>query len=334
MISSREKVAVPVFLPPVAFTRSDTMQTTILKNEVKDGDDSEKFAVTNRMSRATNGIAIPFSMVEPVPSVPNESVKDIISTITLITQEEMDEVKKLFKERPIWTLASLRAHMRVPPKRLNYILAGVAFYYSTGPWRNCFVRLGFDPKKNFESRNYQMLDYRVRQGAGFKEEVSKRRPAGVNRRVKVPTRDSGAVKEESQIAQDHHQRRIEAIFTLDTIPPFRARHYQFIDIHVPKIQEMLQKIPSPMSGALCNDKRGWLPTGFMEQCRDILTEIAQFNMMKHCREKNISLEEFRATEDSISEAPTCEEEDQDSDDSDVQFPEDMDDNHPTADQSL
>jgi general transcription factor 3C polypeptide 5 (transcription factor C subunit 1) len=312
------------------------MQTTILKNEVKDGDDIEevKFAVTNRMSRATNGIAVPFSMVDPVPSLPNDSVKDIITTITLITQDDLDEVKKLFKERPIWTLASLRAHMKLPPKRLNYILAGVAFYYSTGPWRNCFVRLGFDPKKNFESRYYQMLDYRVRQGAGFKEEVTKRRPAGVNRRVKVHSKDFGAVKEESQIEQDYHRRRIEAIFTLDTIPPFRARHYQFIDIHVPKIQEMLQKIPSPFSGVLCNEKRGWLPVGFMEMCRDILTDIAQSNMMKHCREKNISLEEFRATEDIISEAPTGEDEDQDSDDSDIPFPEDMDDNQGLAEQSL
>lgn len=304
------------------------MQTTILKNEVKDNEDVEevKFAVTNRMSRATNGIAIPFSMADQVPILPNDAVKDIITTTTLVTQEDFDEVKRLFQKRPIWTLASLRAHMRIPPKRLNYSLAGIAFYYSNGPWRNCFVRLGYDPRKNFESRLYQMLDYRVRQAAGFKEELSKRRPTGINKRVKVPSRDVAALKEESQIEQDHQQRRIEAIFTIDTIPPFRARHYQFIDIHVPKIQEMLAKIPSPMSGALCNEKRGWLPIGFMEQCRDILTEIAQSNMLKHCREKNISLEEFRATEDLISEAPIGEDDEQDSDETDSPFPEDLDDN--------
>ena len=280
------------------------MQPTILKNEAKDLEDNEetiKFAVTSRMSRANHGISISFSMTDPVPTKPNEGAKDLVKN-KLVTQEEFDAVHDLFAERPIWTLASIRAHMRCPPKRhLSCILASIAFYYSTGPWRNCFVRIGFDPRDNFESRFYQMLDYRVRAGAGFKTELKSRRSAGVsNKRVKVPVRYEEKPKQE--IDELHEMYQKEAIFTIDTIPPFRARHYQFIDIHIPEIQEMLLKIPSTLAGAICNEKRGWLPMGFLEQCRDILTVIAQENMKKLCLEKNISVEEFKAEqEDSKSE---------------------------------
>lgn len=281
------------------------MQPTILKNEAKDTEDNDesivKFAVTNRMSRANHGISIAFNMTDPVPAKPNEGAKDLVKN-KLVSQEEYDAIHDIFKERPIWTLASIRAHMQNPPKRhLSCILASIAFYYSTGPWRNCFVRIGYDPRKHFESRFFQMLDYRVRAGAGFKTELKSRRQTGVNnKRVKVSARFEDRVKQESEEIYEMHQK--EAIFNKDTIPPFRARHYQFIDIHIPEIQEMLQKIPSALSGAICNEKRGWLPAGFLEQCRDILTVIAQENMKKLCLEKNISVEEFKAEdEDSKSE---------------------------------
>lgn len=88
---------------------------------------------------------------------------------------------------------------------------------------------------------------------------------------------------------------------------------------------MLQKIPSPLSGAICNEKRGWLPAGFMENCRDILSAIAQGNMQKICNEKNISLEEFKAAEDDTkSETPQPEVFDSDETESDVGDENDLD----------
>lgn len=281
------------------------MQATLLKNEKVDtkderGDQNVSFAVTNRSSRSCNGISVPFNMTDEIPSKPSEKVKDLVKS-KFLTQEEYDEVFKLFQERPIWTLASLRASMRLPPRRLNYLLADIAFYYSTGPWRNSFVRFGYDPRIDFESRFYQMLDYRVRQG-GFKGDIGARRGTGVNKRVKVPAKYESNPLNEEEVEENHQKRKLEAIFNVDTIPPFRARHYQFADVHIPKIQEMLHKLPTPLSGMMCHEKRGWLPNGFVETCRDILASIAQANMQMHCAEKNMSLDEFKAAEDSKLEA--------------------------------
>lgn len=35
---------------------------------------------------------------------------------------------------------------------------------------------------------------------------------------------------------------------------------------------MLDKIPTPLSGAICNEKTGWLPPNFDDNCREILSE--------------------------------------------------------------
>lgn len=293
-----ENSSVPVFLPPVGFTRNDAMQPTSLKNEklitkAEDGEENVSFAVTNRQSRATNGVSVLFDLNEPVPTKPSDAVKDLVQN-KVVTQEEYDEVIKLFNDRPIWTLASLRAYIRQPSRRLNFVLATIAFYYSTGPWRNCFVRFGYDPRTSFDSRFFQMLDYRVRHGGGFKGDVNWRRQTGTNKRVKVLAKFESGIPNEDEIEESFQKRKLEAIFTPSTIPPFRARHYQFIDIHIPKIQEMLHK--ATFSGGPCHDKRGWLPDGLMEQCRDILTVIAQTNMQKLCSEKNISLQEYKDAE--------------------------------------
>lgn len=78
----------------------------------------------------------------------------------------------------------------------------------------------------------------------------------------------------------------DPIFDLNTIPSFRVKFYQVVDIHVPKIQEMLDKIPTLLSGAVCNEKRGWLPPGFVDQCRTILCEIASMNMKQEMLKKS------------------------------------------------
>lgn len=304
------------------------MQATILKNEVNNDESNENtnFAVTNRVSRASHGISIPFTLTDPVPSKPRESAKSLIDGF-LVKQEDCDILCELFKERPIWTLASIRAHLRQPPRRLNFILATIAFYYSTGPWRNSFVAFGFDPRNNFDSRFYQMLDYRVRQGAGFKGEINWRRKTGANKRVRVLAKFESGILQENDIEEQHQTHKKEAIFTHDTIPPFRARHYQFVDIHIPQIQEMLHKIPSPiLSESVCHEKRGWLPDGFLEQCRDILTEIAQSNMQKLCNEKYISLNELKNVklETSVGEEEDEEAAGSDSEGSESNFPDDVD----------
>lgn len=45
---------------------------------------------------------------------------------------------------------------------------------------------------------------------------------------------------------------------------------QYCDIYVKEIQDMLAKLPDVPEGTLCHLKRGWLPNGFDDQCREII----------------------------------------------------------------
>lgn len=277
----------------------------MLRNEHKlfsdvENDEIVKFAVTNRTSRLKNGTVIQYAndLKIPVPLKPKQTVDFLKSNY--ITEEEYKLIVDLFERRPIWTLAAMRAHIKVPPKRISTILANIAFYYQSGPWRNCFVKFGYDPRKDFSSRYYQMLDYRVRQGAGFKVDAQLKRPSAINKRIRVHQNPSTTSLTEESIEENFRARQKEAIFDKDTIPPFRARQYQFVDIHLPKVQTMLENVPGPLTGIVCNEKRGWLPPQFIEDIRVMLTNIAQANMMKLCKEKNMTFEE--ATTESIGES--------------------------------
>lgn len=46
--------------------------------------------------------------------------------------------------------------------------------------------------------------------------------------------------------------------------------FQYCDVLVDEIQEMLAKLPDPLPGIRCHEKRGWLPVGFDAQCREII----------------------------------------------------------------
>ncbi|KAJ0034320.1 hypothetical protein Pint_26376 [Pistacia integerrima] len=76
-------------------------------------------------------------------------------------------VSKLFDERPIWPKASLIERLLDEGLKFNRLmlkrlLLGNAYYFSNGPFLRFWIRKGYDPRKDPESRIYQRIDYRVK----------------------------------------------------------------------------------------------------------------------------------------------------------------------------
>lgn len=67
-----------------------------------------------------------------------------------------------FEKQPIWLRSALSYETGIPRAKLKVILPSIAYYYTTGPWRLMWVRFGYDARKDFTSRYYQTLDYRIR----------------------------------------------------------------------------------------------------------------------------------------------------------------------------
>jgi general transcription factor 3C polypeptide 5 (transcription factor C subunit 1) len=315
----KEKPNLPIFLPPILFSRNDVVQPSMLRNEQKllsnaEADEVVNFAVTNRTSRLIHSTMIPFDLTSPIPTQPKEVV-DILKA-NLMKEADYKTIVDLFERRPIWTISALRCHMREPPKKMSNLLAQLAYFYTNGPWRNCFVKFGYDPRNNFHSRYYQMLDYRVRQTAGFKIDAKNKRQSAVHKRPREHKIEAAADSTSADTIELNFQlRREKSIFGPDSLPPPRARQYQLIDIHLPKVQEMLESIPTPMSGVTCDEKRGWLPNLCLDDIRAIITTIAQQNLMKESKEK-------KEIAGAMNESSNEEEFD---DDSDEDFEDEMDD---------
>eukprot|EP00397_Hematodinium_sp_SG-2012_P038875 GEMP01042360.1.p1 GENE.GEMP01042360.1~~GEMP01042360.1.p1 ORF type:complete len:461 (-),score=87.77 GEMP01042360.1:464-1816(-) len=76
----------------------------------------------------------------------------------------LEQVRQLFNERPVWLRVSLEAHLPDETKILswmfNRVLQHVSYLWQDGPFRQCYVRLGYDPRKHSESMQYQVIDFR------------------------------------------------------------------------------------------------------------------------------------------------------------------------------
>ncbi|XP_038983732.1 uncharacterized protein LOC103714079 [Phoenix dactylifera] len=75
-------------------------------------------------------------------------------------------VCKLFEERPIWPRWSLHERLLedgsdVSENQLKRLLFRAGYYFSTGPFGRFWIRKGYDPRKDPESRMYQKVDFRV-----------------------------------------------------------------------------------------------------------------------------------------------------------------------------
>lgn len=75
-------------------------------------------------------------------------------------------VCNLFDERPIWKKDSLAEQLhdkglRIGDNMLRRLLYRAAYYFSNGPFLKFWIRRGYDPRKDVESRVYQRIDFRV-----------------------------------------------------------------------------------------------------------------------------------------------------------------------------
>lgn len=75
-------------------------------------------------------------------------------------------VSKLFEVRPIWPKYSLierllDKNLKFTYQTLKRLLLTVGYYFSGGPFQKFWIRKGYDPHKDPDSRKYQSIGFRV-----------------------------------------------------------------------------------------------------------------------------------------------------------------------------
>lgn len=123
-------------------------------------DVSGQVQIANLLPKTPNGHfvefdveSVPASLTLPLP--PEDTLRpDIQATIRDIRAE--------FEKRPIMTrrvLLNLLGRDRFEKIRLAY--GYVAYGFNSGPWRDCFIKFGVDPRSDPECRHYQSMMFQT-----------------------------------------------------------------------------------------------------------------------------------------------------------------------------
>ncbi|KAL6254602.1 hypothetical protein P5V15_014652 [Pogonomyrmex californicus] len=266
---------VPYFLPPAVFSRMDTVQQYIPKTEIDSNPEN-----VGKIKKCHAGFPnyIYFSTSE-VPTVPPKGIETAMK-VKLLQNTHLEQVRQLFKERPIWSKNAIMYKTQFTSEQLKILLPSVAYYFMTGPWRIMWIKLGYDPRQDINARKYQTLDYRLKAMHGLGSTVRCKRnysnytlpykSAPVSKQK--PAILTATSSQKQNLKKERHLHENVYIYREGMVPPSRQMFYQYCDVLVGEIQEMLAKLPDPLPGIRCHEKRGWLPTGFDVQCREILNK--------------------------------------------------------------
>lgn len=252
--------SVELFLPPVFFSKIDTPQMNLKLLHVGRTEEEQEFPDhmigMTRKSRESNARIINFDREEvPLPYDTSELLTRYIRA-NLITKEDFDAVQKLFQERPIFSKTVLRCLVDVEQRKLKLILPLVAYYFYTGPFRIMWVRLGYDPRLDKGAAKYQVLDFRLRNALGVKEKYGVRRATLLRLSLKC---QRSLENYEGQLPEKF------GFFRPGDIPPFRQMFYQFCDIQVPEVEQLLASAPLRDE---CHEKFGWFADDILDVVRE------------------------------------------------------------------
>ncbi|CAK9799769.1 General transcription factor 3C polypeptide 5 [Anthophora quadrimaculata] len=267
---------VPYFLPPAAFSRMDTVQQYVPKTEINSY--PENVIGKSRKRRAGFSNFIYFSTPE-VPTKPPVGIETAMK-VKFVQNAHLEQIRQIFEERPIWSKNAVMYKTKFSNDRLKILLPSVAYYFMTGPWKIMWVKLGYDPRKDISARKYQILDYRLKAMHGLGSTVKCKRNYS---EYTLPYKSTPAAKQKTIVqnassSQEQNCKKQQDlnenvyIYREGMIPPSRQMFYQYCDVLVDEIQEMLAKLPDPLPNTRCHEKRGWLPSGFDVQCREIINK--------------------------------------------------------------
>ncbi|KAG5900700.1 hypothetical protein JTB14_038218 [Gonioctena quinquepunctata] len=275
-----ENMNQPVFALPTGFTRYESPAGLYLKAGEKFSLDlnirPELFRMwetkkpRNRIQ--TTSITKTVNFQDPNVQVPEEPLS---ITMELISErnweDEYNAVKQLFDEKPMWTKIAILHKTNLTIDMTKIILPAVAYFCTVGPWRMIWTKFGYNPLKDFNSRIYQTLDFRIRSAEGIKIKVGAKRPYSTKKGQGLKPFLS-ATRSFGEMLKSTAPSVIEErcyILSPDYIPPARQMFYQYCNIRIPEIQEMFQRLPKLPIHQKYDPKNGWLPTNFTEQCREI-----------------------------------------------------------------
>ncbi|KAI3382826.1 hypothetical protein SNEBB_011373 [Seison nebaliae] len=176
--------------------------------------------------------------------------------------EELDEKKEVMKHVQQITISNTTRYQL--ETQMRNILPMIAFYLTSGPWRGCWVRRCYDPRKTpnkLTAIPYQIIDYRT-------QRIEKLCNLGSCEQTKAEVRNNLLLVTREDFS-----------FTPNNIKTFQSITYQLCDIHVPLVQHELNHIYNNdlfihnyTTTNYCR-RSGWLTSVWKEKVRQNMFDL-------------------------------------------------------------
>ncbi|CAI8016260.1 General transcription factor 3C polypeptide 5 [Geodia barretti] len=163
----------------------------------------------------------------------------------------------------------------------NLLLALVSYYFTNGPWKMLWVRLGYDPRSTPDSKRYQCLDYRLPREIAAVSTLEARRSklrkgliyAGSKKQDEFQL--SGDSVQLAEAVADSNAPETEAcpVFIAHQLPTQRQVYYQLCDLRDESLQTLLHANDGREDE--CSEANGWCEEGVYDQLRKMLGEMVR-----------------------------------------------------------
>ncbi|KAI8966932.1 RNA polymerase III transcription factor IIIC subunit-domain-containing protein [Mycotypha africana] len=151
-------------IPPPIFSSLDTpfgygyrQSAPVIRVRVKQPDGTYKVKLINRKQMNSQQIT---SIQYHEETVPTQSLYSLKPFEKDEDKAVCDKVKELFEKRPVWTRFAIKCELQFPGDKISHILVHHAYTFSNGPWRECWIKYGVDPRKDVTYHIYQLIDIR------------------------------------------------------------------------------------------------------------------------------------------------------------------------------
>ncbi|KAK3088746.1 hypothetical protein FSP39_023218 [Pinctada imbricata] len=287
---------VPLYLPPISFCRTDAPDKDYqFRPEIihrpgfadPASDRPSHLIGPSREVRSNYTVFINYG--DKIPQGNSEIGLKKLRLRLKSCESKEEEIDRLFQIRPIWSRFAISNYYSSSKASLKYLLPMKAYYCLTGPWRCMWIKFGFDPTKDPETKKYQIIDFRMRQsmptgnfgierkrGFNFQMFTAKNRkslnstlinPATIAVTLGRSQKEEESEEGGSKVEKETEEQVGKHIFLPDRLPYCRQIFYQIMDIREPEIQKILNSFTSKV----CSAKSGWFSMHQIVKVRDIMT---------------------------------------------------------------
>ncbi|KAL3313804.1 General transcription factor 3C polypeptide 5 [Cichlidogyrus casuarinus] len=229
---------------------------------------------------------------DPCPLQPVDKATEYLNST--FTRKIYEQIQALFKTRPVWSKLALRYHLNhVGHNKLKNIIPCAAYYSPTGPWKRSWVRFGYDPFTDPESRKLQIVDVRITSPSRISKLVVQsgmsdgacamswqdKLLAEIDQYRSNDTiqgkQDSGSDNSSAEFTSTEKQANERKFRLSDTsFPISKQTYYQLIDIEIPEVKSLYEQPPSRY---VCCSTNGWLEENYQHTVRTIC-----YDYLKKC----------------------------------------------------